>query len=190
MGLLSIIKKQKAKDHEIRVLMLGLDNAGKTTIVTSILGLPISTVSPTMGFEIKTIPYNGFNLNIWDIGGQTTLRGFWGNYFDKTDIVVWVIDCLSLERLNESFTELKQKVIEQDRLTGIKLLILINKVDLYGKSSTEDGEVKSLVENIASLLKLHEHVPDKSSWEILPVSGKSGYGIHDVLNWLTLQNDL
>ena len=79
-----------------------------------------------MGFQINTLFYtpkttnnnnnnsnsNGndeYTLNIWDIGGQTSLRSFWANYFDKTDIVIWVIDGLSLERLNESYKELKQK---------------------------------------------------------------------------------
>lgn len=178
MGLLTIIRKQKEKDHEIRILMLGLDNAGKTTIVTSVLGLPISKVSPTMGFEIKTVNHRGYNLNIWDIGGQTTLRGFWGNYFDKTDVVLWVIDCLSMERLNESFAELRQKVIEQDRLVGLKLLILINKVDLY------EGEISELVLQITSVLQLNEYVPDRSSWEIFAVSGKSRYGVEKVLDWI------
>lgn len=178
MGLLSIIKKQKQKDHEIRILMLGLDNAGKTTIVTSVLGLPISNVSPTMGFEIKTVNHMGYNLNIWDIGGQTTLRGFWGNYFDKTDLVLWVIDCLSMERLDESFTELRQKVIEQDRLVGLKLGILINKVDLY------EGDVDKLVEQIIATLKINDDDLDRDAWEIFPVSGKSGFGISKLLDWI------
>ena len=67
MGLLTIIKKQKIKDNEIRVLTLGLDNSGKTTIIKNILGEDTSTISPTMGFQINTFTHNGVTLNVWDL---------------------------------------------------------------------------------------------------------------------------
>ncbi|KAI3404945.1 hypothetical protein KGF56_002274 [Candida oxycetoniae] len=179
MGLLTIIKKQKQKDKEIRVLALGLDNAGKTTIIKRMLKLDVESVSPTMGFQINTVPYMGHLLNIWDIGGQTTLRAFWGNYFDKTEIVIWVIDGLSMERLNESFLELKEKIILQDRLVGIYLLVAINKVDLVPQE-----ELPLLKQNVAKILKLDEYLPDENHWHIELVSGKTGIGIENVLNWI------
>ncbi|KAG7909007.1 hypothetical protein KL906_002501 [Ogataea polymorpha] len=74
MGLLSIIRKQKLKEKEVRLLLLGLDNSGKSTIVKSMLGQDVKETSPTMGFDICTVSYAGFNINIWDIGGQTSLR--------------------------------------------------------------------------------------------------------------------
>ena len=57
--MLSILRKARLKDKEMRVLMLGLDNAGKTTIVKSIMEEDVNTVSPTLGFIIKTIDYQG-----------------------------------------------------------------------------------------------------------------------------------
>ena len=57
MGLLSILKKQKQKEKELRVLILGLDNAGKTTILKKFNGEDISTISPTLGFNIKTLEF-------------------------------------------------------------------------------------------------------------------------------------
>lgn len=179
MGLLSIIKKQKIKDKEIRILMLGLDNSGKTTITKKLLNQDISTISPTLGFQINTINYNDFNLNVWDIGGQTSLRTFWGNYFDQTDIVIWVIDCLSLERLNESYQELREKVILQDRLIGIYLVILINKIDLLDPELHED-----ICEQVANTLDLPLQIPQKDKWTIQMVSGKSGEGLPNILDWV------
>lgn len=179
MGLLSIIKKQKIKDKEIRVLMLGLDNSGKTTITKKLLGQDIETVSPTLGFQINTINYNDFNLNVWDIGGQTSLRTFWGNYFDLTDVVVWVIDCLSIERLEESYKELREKVILQDRLSGVFLVILINKIDLV-----DDGLHQELKQQVADTLDLHLQIPQEDKWTIKLVSGKSGTGLPDILDWI------
>jgi GTPase SAR1 family protein len=63
-AMLSILRKARLKDKELRILMLGLDNAGKTTIVKQIMGEDVHTVSPTLGFIIKTIDYEGYKLNI------------------------------------------------------------------------------------------------------------------------------
>ena len=92
MGLLTILKKVKQKEREVRILMLGLDNAGKTTVVKKFNGEDIDLISPTLGFNIKTLEYRGFKLNIWDVGGQTSLRSYWRNYFEQTDGLIWVVD--------------------------------------------------------------------------------------------------
>ncbi|KAG8665566.1 hypothetical protein FPOAC1_010365 [Fusarium poae] len=106
--MLSILRKARLKDKEMRILMLGLDNAGKTTIVKKVMGEDVNTVSPTLGFIIKTIDYEGYKLNIWDVGGQKTLRSYWRNYFEKTDALIWV------------------------RLAGASLLVFANKTDVEG----------------------------------------------------------
>jgi ADP-ribosylation factor-like protein 2 len=88
MGLLTTLKKLKEKEREVRVLILGLDNAGKTTILKRINGENIDEISPTLGFNIKTLEYNGFKLNMWDIGGQSSIRSYWRNYFEQTGICI------------------------------------------------------------------------------------------------------
>lgn len=177
MGLLSIIRKQKLKDKELRVVVLGLDNAGKTTIVKQLLGEYITTVSPTMGFQINSLVYQGYTLNLWDIGGQSSLRPFWGNYFENTNVVVWVIDALATERLNESYKELQQNIILQDRLVGVSLLVMVNKVD---EVPEEDG--RQLATQVIKLLNLDQEIP-LDRWHVHLVSGKTGQGITDALNW-------
>jgi ADP-ribosylation factor-like protein 2 len=67
MGLLTILKKLKQKEKQIRLLMLGLDNAGKTTILKKINGEDIEEISPTLGFNIKTLEIGGYKLNFWDV---------------------------------------------------------------------------------------------------------------------------
>lgn len=84
----------------------GLDNAGKTTIVKRIMGEDVNTVSPTLGFIIKTIDYEGYKLNIWDVGGQKTLRSYWRNYFEKTDALIWVVDATDRLRIEDCRAEL------------------------------------------------------------------------------------
>ncbi|KAI2642753.1 P-loop containing nucleoside triphosphate hydrolase protein [Xylaria nigripes] len=104
--MLSILRKARLKDKEMRILMLGLDNAGKTTIVKKMMDEDINTVSPTLGFIIKTIDYEGYKLNIWDVGGQKTLRSYWRNYFEKTDALIWVVDATDRLRIDDCREEL------------------------------------------------------------------------------------
>ena len=125
MGLLSILRKLKEKEKDVRILMLGLDNAGKTTILKKFNGEDINTISPTLGFNIKTLEHKGmprslpgyyllsniflsagYNLNIWDVGGQKSLRSYWRNYFETTDGLVWVVDSADKRRLQDCKAEL------------------------------------------------------------------------------------
>lgn len=88
-GLLSILRKLKsAPDQEVRLLLLGLDNAGKTTLLKQLASEDISHITPTQGFNIKSVQSQGFKLNVWDIGGQRKIRPYWRNYFENTDILV------------------------------------------------------------------------------------------------------
>ena len=143
MGLLSIIRKVKEKEREIRLLLLGLDNAGKSTVLKQFLGKSseeISSISPTLGFDIKSKDFNGFMLNIWDVGGQTSIRAFWRNYFEETDGLVFVIDASDRERILECREEL-MKVLKQEKLVGASVLILANKQDIKGALNTEEIEL-------------------------------------------------
>ena len=70
-GILSSLRKEK---KETRLLMLGLDNSGKTTILKSLANEEIKTISPTQGFNIKNLSMDGVKLNVWDIGGQKAIR--------------------------------------------------------------------------------------------------------------------
>ena len=113
MGLLTILKRQKQKEKEVRLLMLGLDNAGKTTVVKKFNGEDIDTISPTLGFNIQTLEYRSYKLNIWDVGGQTSLRSYWRNYFEQTDGIIWVVDSADRARLRDCKAEL-QELLQQE----------------------------------------------------------------------------
>ncbi|XP_021317496.1 ADP-ribosylation factor-like protein 2 isoform X1 [Sorghum bicolor] len=131
MGLLSIIRKIKRKEKEMRILMVGLDNSGKTTIVLKINGEDTSVISPTLGFNIKTIKYHKYSLNIWDVGGQKTIRSYWRNYFEQTDGLVWVVDSSDIRRLDDCRAEL-HNLLKEERLAGASLLVFANKQDIQG----------------------------------------------------------
>lgn len=95
----------------MKILVLGLDNAGKTTILKALSNEDISQITPTQGFNIKSLTHEGFKLNVWDVGGQKALRTYWNNYFENIDALVFVIDSSDSKRLGESGTEL-QKILE------------------------------------------------------------------------------
>ena len=113
MGRLTILKKTEEKEREVRLLMLGLDNAGKTTILKKYNGEDTSTISPTLGFNIKTLEYQGYKLNVWDVGGQTTIRSYWRNYFEQTDGLIWVVDSGDKMRLLDCKRELHQLLLQE-----------------------------------------------------------------------------
>lgn len=69
-------------------------------------GEDVASVSPTVGFNIKSLEFRGFTLNVWDVGGQQTIRAYWRNYFEQTDGVVWVVDSVDRWRLEDCRREL------------------------------------------------------------------------------------
>lgn len=161
MGLLTIVKKQKLKDKEIRCLLLGLDNAGKSTIVNQLLPQQGKQphVSPTVGFAIHNIEIGPYNVSIWDVGGQTTLRPFWDNYYDTTDVLVWCIDISSLHRLPESLQELQPFLMGDSRV-----IIAINKCDLL---QDYQSELSGLMDQLPKVQFVH-------------CSGRTGMGMREL----------
>jgi ADP-ribosylation factor-like protein 2 len=66
----------------------------------------VASISPTVGFNIKSLEYRGYTLNVWDVGGQQTIRAYWRNYFEQTDGVIWVVDSVDRWRLEDCRREL------------------------------------------------------------------------------------
>lgn len=79
---------KSSPDKELRILLLGLDNAGKTTLLKKLASEDVTHITPTQGFNIKSVQTDGFKLNVWDIGGQRKIRPYWRNYFENTDVLV------------------------------------------------------------------------------------------------------
>merc|ERR1712147_611167 len=105
-GLLNLLRTLKKSEKEARILVLGLDNAGKTTILKKMSEEDVSTIMPTQGFNIKSLTQDGFKLNVWDIGGQREICPYWKNYFENTDGLIYVVDSADDVRLAECTTEL------------------------------------------------------------------------------------
>ncbi|KAL9571035.1 hypothetical protein ACKAV7_004827 [Fusarium commune] len=179
--MLSILRKARLKDKEMRILMLGLDNAGKTTIVKKVMGEDVNTVSPTLGFIIKTIDYEGkkdfirhrtpLTVLAGDVGGQKTLRSYWRNYFEKTDALIWVVDATDRLRIQDCRDELQGLLLEE-RLAGASLLFA-NKTDVEGCMTEEEILSELQLESI----RTHR-------WHILPCSAITGTNLKEGLSWV------
>jgi ADP-ribosylation factor-like protein 2 len=161
---MTILRKVKMKEREMRLLMLGLDNAGKTTVVKQLKGEDVRSISPTLGFDICTMIHGDYTLNIWDVGGQQTIRSYWRNYFEATDAIIWVVDSADVSRMEICRREL-ETVLQEERLAGASLLVLANKQDLPGAL---DGS------QIAGLLRLDGSIGRKRHWRVFACSAASG----------------
>ena len=126
-----------AKEPEVKLMVLGLDKSGKTSLLKCIAGEDISKVVPTYGFNIRNYEMNGVILNVWDIGGQKGLRSYWNTYCDASDGCIFVIDSSDQERLNEAAMEL-MNILDEDVLSNLPLLILVTKSDLQGSLTAKE----------------------------------------------------
>mmetsp|Transcript_12634 Transcript_12634/g.44239 ORF Transcript_12634/g.44239 Transcript_12634/m.44239 type:complete len:187 (-) Transcript_12634:53-613(-) len=174
MGLLTILKKIKQKEKEVRLLILGLDNAGKTTILKKFNGEPIDTISPTLGFNIETLEHRGYKLNVWDVGGQKTIRSYWRNYYEQTDGLIWVVDSADRRRLRDCKAELHE-LLKQEKLAGASLMIFANKQDLAGALTSAE---------IAEALELGSEAFSTRHWSLQPCSAVTGDGLMEGMDWM------
>ena len=124
-----------------RIVMLGLDNAGKTTILYKLrLGEVVTTV-PTIGFNVETVVYKHINFTVWDIGGQTKIRPLWKHYLQDTDALVYVVDSQDRKRFAEAKEEL-DAILADDRIRNASLLVFSNKTDMPGSATTTEVKEK------------------------------------------------
>jgi ADP-ribosylation factor-like protein 2 len=162
-----------------------LDNAGKTTIVKTLCGLSIDHIEPTLGFQIHSLDYSSstdttistdtpsFSINLWDIGGQSSIRAYWRNYFEQTDGVIWVVDSVDKSRLSLVKEEF-QLILQQEKLVGATLLVLANKQDVQGALTTDQ---------IAEALQLDQIHHDRH-WSIQACSAVTKEGLLQGMDWI------
>lgn len=172
MGLLSQLRALKKKESEARLLVLGLDNAGKTTILKAMSEEEINNIMPTQGFNIKSLQKDNFKLNVWDIGGQREIRTYWSNYYENTDAVVFVVDSSDEQRLEECKKELDE-LMNEEKLLKIPVLIFANKQDIATALDADE-----VMEN----LKLEE-IKDRE-WTIQACSAMTKEGLSEGMEWV------
>ncbi|KAH8832853.1 ADP-ribosylation factor, Arf family Arf1 [Flagelloscypha sp. PMI_526] len=167
-----------ASMKEMRILMLGLDAAGKTTILYKLkLGEQVTTI-PTIGFNVESVEYKNISFTVWDVGGQDRIRPLWRHYYQSVKAVIYVVDSNDRERISEAREEMMKLIGEQELQDAI-LLIFANKQDLPNALSA--GELTD-----ALGLKTITNKP----WYIQATSATTGDGLFEGFEWLakTLKN--
>lgn len=158
--------------REVRILILGLDGAGKTTILYRLqLGEVVTTI-PTIGFNVETLTYKNLRFQVWDLGGQTSIRPYWRCYYANTDAVIYVVDSADRERVSTSKEELVS-MLEEEELKSAALLVFANKQDLEGSMTSAE------VSDKLGLTSLRNR-----QWTIMKCSALKGEGLQEGLDWL------
>eukprot|EP00049_Salpingoeca_infusionum_P017255 m.352272 g.352272 ORF g.352272 m.352272 type:complete len:216 (+) comp16481_c0_seq1:737-1384(+) len=122
---------------ERRILMVGLDAAGKTTILYKLKLGEIVTTIPTIGFNVETVEYKNINFTVWDVGGQDKIRPLWRHYFQNTQGLIFVVDSNDRERVEEARQEL-HRMLQEDELRDAVVLVFANKQDLPNAMSPSE----------------------------------------------------
>ena len=158
---------------EARILVLGLDNAGKTTILYRLqVGTVVSTI-PTIGFNVETVTYKNIKFQVWDLGGQASIRPYWRCYYPNTQAIIYVVDSSDVERVGTSRQEF-HAILEEEELADAVVLVYANKQDLPGALS--DAQ-------ITEGLGLTE-IKDRQ-WAIFKTSAIKGEGLWEGMEWLS-----
>jgi len=152
--------------------MVGLDAAGKTTILYKLKLGEIVTTIPTIGFNVETVEYKNINFTVWDVGGQDKIRPLWRHYFQNTQGLIFVVDSNDRERVKEARAEL-EKMLSEDELRDAALLVFANKQDLPNAMS---------VAELTDKLGLHSL---KRKWFIQAACATTGDGLYEGLDWLS-----
>lgn len=115
-------------NKEMRILMVGLDAAGKTTILYKLKLGEIVTTIPTIGFNVETVEYKNISFTVWDVGGQDKIRPLWRYYFQNTQGIIFVVDSNDRDRIAEAREELQQMLNEDELRDALLLVLPTNKI--------------------------------------------------------------
>ena len=158
---------------DARIVMVGLDAAGKTTLLYKLKLGDVVTTIPTIGFNVETVEYKNISCIVWDIGGQDRIRPVWGHYYQGTNAVIYVVDSNDRDRVEDAREELS-KMLSEDELQDSVLLVFADKQDLPNSLTAAE---------LAEKLGLHSLRNRK--WLIQSACATAGDGIYEGLGWLT-----
>merc|ERR1711953_913930 len=158
---------------ELRILILGLDGAGKTTILYRLQVGEVVTTIPTIGFNVETVTYKNLKFQVWDLGGQTSIRPYWRCYYSNTDAIIYVVHSADRDRIGISKQELVS-MLEEEELKNAILVVLANKQDLEGAMSVTE------VYGALGLDALKSR-----TFQIFKASAVRGDGLDESMEWLS-----
>lgn len=172
-----LMKKLKT-EKKAKILILGLDAAGKTTLTKYVnTGAFLAGLTPTIGQNIDTINFEGWDITTIDVAGQEQFRFLWDIHYPGCSAVIFVIDAADIERLPEARDILKIHLINNPMLENVPALIIANKQDL-------PAAVQAPL--LIQLLNLHLDMKDRT-FAVFDCSALTGKGVYEAFSWLVNQ---
>ncbi|XP_011198330.1 PREDICTED: ADP-ribosylation factor-like protein 5B [Bactrocera latifrons] len=159
-------------NEEHKLVMVGLDNAGKTTILYQFLMNEVVHTSPTIGSNVEEVVWRNIHFLVWDLGGQQSLRAAWSTYYTNTEFIIMVIDSTDRERLAVTREEL-YRMLQHEDLCKASLLVYANKQDLKGAMSAAE------ISRQLDLTSIKKH-----QWHIQACCALTGEGLYQGLEWI------
>jgi len=153
--------------------MIGLDSAGKTTVLYRLKFNQYMNTAPTIGFNCEKVRFGGSSFTLWDVGGQDKLRPYWRHYFTGTQGIVFVVDAADRGRLAIVRDEMANVIVDE-QLQDAVFLIFANKQDIPGALNAEQ---------ITKELNLEEMLKDRA-WHVQEAQAKDATGLSEGFEWL------
>lgn len=172
-GKLSTLWNLVFTKREVRVVMVGLDAAGKSTALGQFKFGECQTTIPTIGFNVDTVEYKNLKLSMWDVGGQVRLRSLWRHYYQNCDAIIYVVDSADRTRLKEAAEEL-HSALNDDQLRNATLLVYANKQDQPNAATPSE---------ITEIFKLREL--RQRTFFVQGCTAVNGRGLWEGLDWLS-----
>ncbi|KAI3647552.1 hypothetical protein MP228_007773 [Amoeboaphelidium protococcarum] len=170
--LLSRLSRLLWRNEEYKIVLVGLDNAGKTTILYKLFMNQVVATTPTIGSNVEEFVYKNIKFIMWDLGGQEGLRATWSTYYINTKAVIMVIDSTDKDRIDVCKQEL-HRMMENETLKHSALLVFANKQDMKGALSA------SQISNSLQLTSLKDR-----QWHIQACCAVTGEGLTEGLDWI------
>ena len=161
-----------SSQKEFKILILGLANAGKTTLLYKLHMGQVVQTQPTIGSNVEEIAHKNVKFQAWDLGGQESIRFVWPTYTQSTHAVIFVID--SADKKNNLLTKAEfYNLLVDSNQKDASFLVFANKQDLPDAMSEED-----IIKNM-NLTEIKDH-----NWHVQKCSVVNGEGIDQGLDWL------
>eukprot|EP01087_Luapelamoeba_hula_P009831 TRINITY_DN2571_c0_g1_i1.p1 TRINITY_DN2571_c0_g1~~TRINITY_DN2571_c0_g1_i1.p1 ORF type:complete len:178 (+),score=27.93 TRINITY_DN2571_c0_g1_i1:117-650(+) len=157
---------------EFKIIIVGLNNAGKTTTLYKLLFNEVVATAPTIGSNVEEFVYKNIKFVMWDIGGQEAVRASWSTYYVNTHAVILVADSTDRKNIQTVRDEL-DKMLVHENLRSAKILVFANKQDLKGAMSASE---------LSEAIGLHE-IKDHD-WHIQSCCALTGEGLFQGMDWI------
>ncbi|XP_047005212.1 ADP-ribosylation factor 4-like [Schistocerca americana] len=157
---------------QLRILIVGLGSAGKTTILYRMKMGEDVTPMPTLGFNVETVEYKNICFIVWDVGGQDKVRRLWQQYYANTFAIIFVVDSTDKERMPLA-SSILHSLLDEEELSDALVLVYANKQDLPHALS---------VVAVKDMLRLDSVQHRK--WYIQGTCAVTGSGLYEGLDWL------